>query len=134
MKLFFNHLFFRAYWWNKNIVKEKGSFLFSAVLGVSVFYVLNYVTLLFLFSLYYHNNPLAYAMQVHIIGMILIVAINYFIYSYNDNYRRVLERSKNMNKKTIRYFDIGITIYIFLTFLSFILILIKGKEFILINN
>ncbi len=131
MGKFFNHLFYRIYWWNMTIVKEKDFPVFSSLLGISIFQILNISTVIFVFLLYVLKDPMAYPKWVHLILMFLILILDYFIYIHKGKYKEIIKESENETKEALRKKDIYSIIYLLLTFGLFVWIIIKSREFIL---
>lgn len=127
---FFDHLFYRIYWWNKKIVKENEIPVFSTLLGLSVFHVLNFTTIIFFYLVYIQKDPMAYPKSMHIGLMFIIFVIDYFIYINGGRYKRILEASKSENNSSWTGKDIYIIIYIIFTFSTLIWVIIKGRQLI----
>lgn len=134
MKKFFNHIFFRMYWWNESILKRKGTHLFSAIIGLSAIHVLNYTTIVFSFFLYIIKNPLAYPMWIQIAAMILILIATYLAYSRNDYYKEIVAKAKKEKKSELMYLDIGMVFYIIISIIVHIFIVIKSRELVVFQS
>ena len=134
MKTLFNHLFYRVYWWNRNVLKEKDSLLYSTIIGISVFHALNYCTIIFAFFLYVIKDPLAYPKWAHIIMIVLIPLINYTIYWPKGYYKFVISEASNQPKDTLIKRDYILIAYIIITISSFIYMIVEGREFLGVTN
>src|SRR5690625_3233146 len=128
MEKFFNHLFYRIYWWNKTIVKEKDFPVFSSLLGISVFHILNISTLIFIILVYIFKNPMVYPKWIHLIIMFAVLVLDYFIYIHKKRYKEIIKSSENETKISLKRKDYFSLIYIIVSFGLFIWIIIKGRE------
>lgn len=128
MEKFFNHLFYRIYWWNKTIVKEKDFPVFSSLLGISVFHILNISTLIFIILVYIFKDPMVYPKWVHLIIMFVVLVLDYFIYIHKKRYKEIIKSSENETKISLKRKDYFSLIYIIVSFGLFIWIIIKGRE------
>jgi len=126
MKIFFDFLFYRIYWWNKDILKEKNTVLFNTIIGLSAFFILNITTLLFGFFLYCLRDSSAYPKWLHIVMMILTVVITYTIYV--PKYKVII--AKFSNTKGFAKRDIYLLAYILVTIILFIFISIQFRNFV----
>lgn len=127
---FFNHLFYRIYWWNRNIVKEKHLPIFSTLLGFSILRILNLTILIFIFLVYYVKNPLVYPKWLHIILMVVFLIIDYFNYIHNKYYIKIISQAENESKKEKKEKDIIIFIYLILTFGLLIFLIAEGRKLV----
>lgn len=127
MRSFFNHLFYRVYWWNTEIVKENDIPIFSTILGVSAVHLFNILTTLFLILYYVILDIHFINKTVYVIISILIVLFNYLYFIRSNRYKIILKGHKNnISRKSIRNKDIGIIIYIVLSVVSFFWIITIG--------
>lgn len=129
MTKFFNHLFYRVYWWNVKVVKESQLPLYSTVLGVSLFFYLNLSTVIFTILLYWVRDFSGFTKTQHILCGGIVLLIVYLTYVRTGRYEKVLKDSKEKPKSETRKLDIAVICYIFITFLLMILIIVKGREF-----
>lgn len=128
MGKFFNHLFYRIYWWNKVIVKEKDFPVFSSLLGISIFHILNISTLIFIYLVYVLKDPMAYPKWVHLILMFAVLVLDYFIYIHKGRYKEIIKVSEGETKKSLKTKDFISISYILVSFGLLIWIIIKGRE------
>ncbi|AWI25515.1 hypothetical protein HYN49_06175 [Flavobacterium pallidum] len=128
MKLFLYHFFYRMYWWNTQIVKEKNFPVFSALLGVSVFTMLNITTIIFAYLVFVLKNPLAYPKWLHIIVSAFALVLNYFIYVHKKKYLSILKTMSEVAKSKIRVRDALSTLYILLSFSMVVWIVICSRN------
>lgn len=124
----FDHLFYPIYWWNQNVVKERSLPVFSSLLGVSVFKVLNISTLIFSFLLLYTKDIKDYPKWLYVLMMLAVLITNYFIYIHKRRYKEIIEESKNQGKQKLRRKDIILVIYIIVTFLVFFYVVLEGRK------
>lgn len=127
MGKFFNHLFYRIYWWNKVIVKEKDFPVFSSLLGISIFHILNISTLIFIYLVYVLKDPMAYPKWVHLILMFAVLVLDYFIYIHKGRYKEIIKVSEGETKKSLKTKDFISISYILVSFGLLIWIIIKGR-------
>lgn len=124
----FDHLFYRFYWWNLNIVKETGLPVFSSFLGVSVFKTININTLVYVFLVFSVKDVQLYPKWLHALVMLAVLVLDYFIYIHNGRYKEIIEESKNQAKQKLRRKDIIIVIYMILTFVLFFWAIFEGRK------
>lgn len=128
MKDMFDHLFYRFYWWNLNVVKERQLPIFSSFLGVSIFKVLNISTLIFTFLLLCVKGNSVYPKWLHALMMLAMLIVDYFIYIHKGQYKEIIERSKNLEKEKLRKKDIIIIVYMILTFVLLFWVIFEGRK------
>ena len=128
MKKIFDHLFYRVYWWNKSILKEKDFVILSTLLGFSVLHVLNISTIIFVYLVYVLEDTLAYSKMFHVFLMFTISVIDYFIYIHSKRYISIIHLSQKKNIRKLRILDALVFTYVVFTFGLFIWIIIKGRE------
>lgn len=126
MKTLFDHLFFRVYWWNYYIVKQGDLSLFSTLIGISIFKVLNISVIIFSIYIYLIKNIHSYPKLVHIIIMIFILIIDYLVYFYKGRYKLILNAAKHIENSELKRRDIIVVGYIILTFFTFAWIISQG--------
>ena len=112
MKKIFDHLFYRVYWWNKSILKEKDFVILSTLLGFSVLHVLNISTIIFVYLVYVLEDTLAYSKMFHV----------------SKRYISIIHLSQKKNIRKLRILDALVFTYVVFTFGLFIWIIIKGRE------
>lgn len=122
-----NHLFYRIYWWNVRIVKEKNFPLFSALLGISIFHILNFSSIIFALYIFVIGDIQLYPKWLHILLMFLILTADYFLFVHNGHYKKLISRNIVSDNK-LHKFDYLLILYMLITFGSFIFIIIKGRE------
>ncbi len=124
---FSNHLFYRIYWWNVHIVKEKDLPLLSALLGTSIFHILNFSAVIFAFYTFVLKDVQLYPKWLHILFMFLILTIDYFLFVHNGRYKKVISKNVVSDKK-FQKLDFVIILYLIFTFAVLVFTMIKGKE------
>ena len=124
---FSNHLFYRIYWWNVRIVKDKDFPLFSALLGISVFHIMNFSAVIFAFYIFILEDVQLYPDWLHILSMFLILTADYFLFIHNGHYKKLISKEYLVDKK-VQKLDWMIILYIFSTFLAVGFVILKGRE------
>lgn len=125
----FDYLFFRVFWWNESIVKEKGMPILSTIIGVALFPYLNLLTLLYtIILLRYDGLPILPKWSIVLIGIFVVVSVYYGLVFKRD-YKEIIKENKAYSKKEKTKKDIVIISYIILTFASLVWIIIKGRAF-----
>ncbi len=119
--------FFRIYWWNVQIVKEKELPIFSTLLGIAVLHILNFTTIVFGFITFVIEDVNIYPKWIHIICMLLILIIDYFLFVHKDKYKEIISKN-HIPENQIKKLDYLVIFYILLTFVSLAFIIIKGRE------
>ena len=132
----FEYLFYRIYWWNKVVVKEKDLLVFSSWLGISVFKILNLTTLIFVI-LIWKGIISDYQKWMQVTLMVSVLLYDYFFYIKNSNYKNIIRKFSNTNKIITK--DALLIVYILLTFVLFFAVVITGaklqnKEFSFYKN
>lgn len=126
----FKYLYYRVYWWDNRIVKNPSYPIFSTVLGVSFFHVLNMKFLIdFIFYIVLNRKDLI-VNQDKVYGFIvvfLIISINW-IY-FKRIHPVVLDKMEQLNKKQKRIWDIVIVLYMLISFATTI-----GLAYMIRNN
>ena len=124
---FSNHLFYRIYWWNVRIVKEKEIPLFSALLEISILHVLNFSAVIFAFYTFVLKDVQLYPKWLHILFMFLIFTIDYFLFVHNGRYKPLISKSAISDKK-FQKLDFAIILYLIFTFAILGFTIMKGRE------
>ena len=127
---FFDYLFYRVYWWNCKIVKEKELPLFSTFMGVSVFHGINvstvYFFLLYLIDDIQFNNKWIYSLL-----LCLILLFDYVFYFKSQRYKKIINvYFIDISKSNRLIKDIILIIYIIISIFLFLWILYTGN----VNN
>ena len=124
---FSNHLFYRIYWWNVRIVKEKDLPIFSALLGISILHILNVSAVIFAFYTFVLKDVQLYPKWLHILIMFLILAIDYFLFVHNGRYKTIISKI-DVSDKRFQKLDFAIILYLIFTFAILGFTIIKGRE------
>jgi hypothetical protein len=132
MKSFFEHLFYRIYWWNTRIVNNSGSPIFPTLLGISIFHIINISSLVILSFLLFGKDMSNYPKWLHVSGMVLVLLIDYFIYIHGGRFRMIVERVKNKPEAQIKRNDIMTIIYIALSFGLLIYVVLEMRTIMIV--
>ena len=124
---FSNHLFYRIYWWNVRVVKEKDLPLFSALLGISIFHILNFSAVVFAYYIFVLKDVQLYPKWLHILFMLLILTIDYFVFVHNGRYKKLISKNVVSDKK-FQKLDFVIILYLIFTFAILGFTIIEGRE------
>ena len=122
MKMIFNHLFYRTYWWNIKIIREKDFPALSAFIFVSIMMQINLLTIIFGILFFVFNNTKLFPSWGHWCLMVIILTYNYFVFIRDKKYKTILEKSEKIIKPIKKKEDVIIILYLILSFLSFILL------------
>ncbi len=125
-----DHLFYRMYWWNTNIVKEKDLTLFSALLGVATFHVINFSTLIFCYFVFVAKDVTTYPKWAHILLMITILIVDYIYFIHNCRYKKIVEDNFKSSRSELKRNDFYIIIYMSISIFAVIYIISKARELI----
>jgi len=126
----FKYLYYRVYWWDNRIVKNNSYPIFSTVLGISFFHVLNIKFLSDFFLYIILNRRDLIVNQDKVYGFVVV----FFIISINWIYFKrihpvVLAKMEQLDKKQKRIWDIVIILYMLITLATTI-----GLAYIIRNN
>jgi hypothetical protein len=122
MKYIFYHLFYRVYWWNIKVIKEKDFPVLSAYLFVSGLMSINVISLLSILLVFIIKDPQAAPIWNPWIIILITFLPNYFFFIHKKKYKDIIDNSQNLDKVEKRKRDIAILIYILLTFIILILV------------
>ena len=117
------------YWWNTKIVKEKQLPIYSTLLGVATFHVINFSTVIFCFFLFVVKDVKAYPKWLHILCMVLIVCIDYLYFIHGNRYKKIIANDQSL--QNLRRNDFYIILYMILSIVAVILIIIEARKSIL---
>ncbi len=122
MKYIFYHLFYRVYWWNIKVIKEKDFPVLSAYLFVSGLMSINVISLLSILLVFIIKDPQTAPIWNPWIIILITFLPNYFFFIHKKKYKDIIDNSQNLDKVEKRKRDIAILIYILLTFIILILV------------
>ena len=125
-----NHLFYRIYWWNVRIVKEKDFPVFSALLGIAVFHILNFSAIIFAFYTFVLKDVQLYPKWLHILFMFLILTVDYFLFIHNGHYKKLTSKN-DVSDKNFQKLDFAILMYLLSTFAILGFVINKGRELLI---
>lgn len=123
MKQIFYHLFYRTYWWNIKVIREKDLPVLSAFLFTSGIMGINLMSLVFAVLTFLFKNPRLFPSWGHIALMIIVLITNYFLFVRRKKYVNILSDSQLLTRIEKRKRDIIIIIYLIFTFVLFIFII-----------
>jgi hypothetical protein len=112
-RIFFDHLTFRIYWWNTRIVKETDVPIFATILGVSVLQSLNISSLFFAIDAYLLNGSVKLSPWTGTVILIALCYLNQKRYVKTGYLLEIVLTKKAVRKRQL---DMGVIIYIILTF------------------
>ena len=121
----FDYLFYRIYCWNQVVVKEKDLLIFSTLLGISVFKILNLSTLIFM-VLIWRDAISHYQKWMQIVLMCSVLLCDYFLYINGSKYKNIIEKFSGKGKTVTK--DVLLVGYIVLTFVLFFLAVLTGAK------
>ena len=122
MKYIFYHLFYRVYWWNIKVIKEKDFPVLSAYLFVSGLMSINVISLLSILLAFIIKNPQEAPIWNPWVIILITFLPNYFFFIHKKKYKDIIDNSQSLNKVEKRKRDIAILMYILLTFIILILV------------
>lgn len=128
MKIFLDYLFYKIYWWNTKIIKQKDSPFFYSIMGLSAFYIVNYTTIIFFALLLINGNILIYPKWIQIVVMSIIVCYCYYYYMHKRDRYRIIQYFEGLNAIKIKRLNLSLVIFIILTVVCHIGIVIYIKE------
>lgn len=126
----FKYLFYRVNWWDNRIVKNNSYPIFSAVLGVSFFHVLNikFISDFILYIILQRRDLIVN--QDKVVGLIVVSTILVFNWIY---FRRIhsvtIEKIEQLAKSQKRIWDVVIILYMLISLITTI-----GLAYIIRNN
>jgi hypothetical protein len=126
MKIFIYHLYYRLHWWNSKIVKDGNLAPFSALLGTSMFKLLNLLSVLYIIFNHILNKNIYLPKWFQTVIMLSVLILDYFIYIYKSKYKLIKKETENLESKELRKRDIFIITYIFITFSLLIWMIIEN--------
>lgn len=109
------------------MLKEKEFAVFSSLLGVSVFKVLNVSTLIFLFLIVL-NNVQSYPKWFHVVLMFMMLVGDYFLYVHKGKHETIIKESLRLDKKKSRAKDFLVVFYMITTFAAFFIAVYEGRK------
>lgn len=122
MKYIFYHLFYRVYWWNIKVIKEKDFPVLSAYLFVSGLMSINVISLLSILLVFIIKNPQGAPIWNPWVIIPITFLPNYFFFIHKKKYKDIIDNSQSLGKVEKRKRDIAILMYILLTFIIMILV------------
>lgn len=128
IKLFY-HIFYRVYYWNIYVIKEKDLPIFSSFLSVSALLGLNINSFIIGFLVFVVKEIELYPNWGFWIIMLISMAPNYFIFIKNKRYETILRNSESMNRSEKKKWDKAIIIYIVVTILIVVFVSISSRNF-----
>ena len=128
MKIFFDYLFYRIYWWNTKVIKQKESPFFYTIAGVSAFYIINNTTIIISIYLLFNKSISHYPKLIQIAIMIFILCYCYYYYMHKRDREEIITYFKSLDPKKIKRLNFWLIIYIILTIISHIGIIIIGRK------
>ena len=128
MKKIFNHLFYRTYWWNIKIIKEKELPVLSAFLFTTGIIGINLMTIVFSVLTFAFKNPRLFPDWGYWALMIMALVSNYFLFIKKKKYKIILSHSENLSKLEKRKLDTFVIIYLFLTFFLFVILINESNN------
>jgi len=131
---FFNYLFYRLYWLQTSILKEKDVPLFFAVLELSVLQGLNIIFIIEFFLFYILGLSFQLNKEIYIIIGLITFIIDFIYYKRKNRYRKIFKYFDQIEKKNKFIKDIFILIYVILTFILMIWLASEIREININNN
>ncbi len=120
MKKLFNHLFYRVYWWNIKIIKERDVPVLSAFVLTAGMMGIN---LLSIFGLLVIGFNVQLFPDGGYIPLLILVSINnYFWFIHGKKYSVIINKSEKLNNVVKRKLDIIVISYLILSLSLFFLI------------
>lgn len=128
MKQIFYQIFYRVYYWNINIIKEKDLPVLSSFLSVSALMGINIYSIMGIFSIFIIKDVKLYPDWIYLIVMFFSMTPNYFIFIRDRKYKNIIHDSESMNRSEKKKRDINMIIYIVITILFAAFISISSRN------
>ncbi len=123
--MFFDYFFYRNYWWDIKIIKNKDYPIFASIVGVSFFQVMNvfFIKSFIQFQLLDRKDVLDN--EQNLLGIIIVAIIlvaNYIYFNKSKRYKNIINKYRLWNSNRKYIYDILSVFYIIVTFISTIMI------------
>jgi hypothetical protein len=128
MQYLFYHLFYRVYWWNIKVIKEKDIPVLFAYALVSGLMGINLMSITACYLVFIIENPRAFPSWQHWIFIAIVCIPNYFIFIYKRKYKNIISDSESLSKEEKRKRDVAILFYIVTTLVFFIFIVNASQD------
>lgn len=126
----YKYLFYRIFVWQLGMFGEENNPRFVAMLGNSIFVFINLMTLVVCFQII-----MDYEIRVEkihaIFGMLILFAINYFVFLYNNKSQAIIAEFTSENEVQRKRRTMWCWVYLIVTHISFLgslLILSPGSK------
>ena len=130
MIAFFKDIYYRIYSWNYKNYGANAQPQFNAMVGVTFLIALNIITSSYLFSLIFgiaeqFKTGLTGLIRMYIIAMMVILfIIGYRIFLVKNNYINIVNTYNSETNDQRKYGTIKLRLYIFLSFVSPVIVVI----------
>ena len=118
MVKFYEYFFYRMYWYYVEKGKEDiGNETLSCVFGMSIFPMLNYITIYeYVKYLLYGNKPVN--VWEYWIPLTIMLVCNYLYFSRKNRKKRIVDYWSKISKKKKYILDVVLVFYMIVSFLS----------------
>ena len=118
MVKFYEYFFYRMYWYYVEKGKEDiGNETLSCVFGMSIFPMLNYITIYeYVKYLLYGNNPVN--VWEYWIPLTIMLVCNYLYFSRKNRKKRIVDYWSKISKKKKYILDVVLVLYMIVSLLS----------------
>lgn len=118
MVKFYEYFFYRMYWYYVEKGKEDiGNETLSCVFGMSIFPMLNYITIYeYVKYLLYGNNPVN--VWEYWIPLTIMLVCNYLYFSRKNRKKRIVDYWSKISKKKKYILDVVLVFYMIVSLLS----------------
>ena len=130
MKIFFDYIFYRIYWWNTKVIKQKESPFFYTIAGVSALHIINTTTIIIGIYLLFNKSISHYPKLFQIVIMIFILCFCYYYYIHKSNNEEIIAYFKSLDSKKIKRLNIWLIIFIVLKIIFHISVIILARMII----
>lgn len=134
MKRFFEHVFYRIYWWNTKVVSNLGSPVFPTLLGISILHIINISSIILLLLVVLEKDLSYYPKWLHMVGMGLVFLADYFVYIHDGRLKRTIEKVKQVSSKEMKRNDLLTVLYILFSIILLLYSVIEMRGVTLGNS